>query len=123
MKSQSFWQSLKYAWRGIGEAVRTERNFRIHLSMAGLVLWAALLVKLDAIKLAMLFFTISLVLVCELINTALERVVDLCSGEYHPLARVAKDVAAGAVLLASINAVIMGILIFGGSLWQLFKNF
>lgn len=122
MKTQSFWQSFKCAWRGIREALQSERNLRFHFSMAGLVLALAFILKLDAMRLAMLFFTISLVLVLELINTALERVVDLSCQEYHPLARQAKDMAAGAVLLAAITAVIMGIIIFGGPLGHLLKN-
>src|SRR5205814_4732405 len=76
------------------------------------VLFAGFLTRMSSVELALLAFAISLVILAELFNTAVETVVDLITTDYHPLAKVAKDVAAGAVLVAAVNAVLIGLLLF-----------
>lgn len=85
---------------------------RIHFAAAVAILVAALFFKLSKVEVLVLFITISLVLIAELINTSIETVVDLVTREFHPLAKRAKHLAAGAVLVASLNAVIVGYLLF-----------
>ncbi len=100
--------SFKYAWQGVTYAFRTQRNFRIHLIMGAIALCLSLYFRLSAIACSIISLTIALVLVLELLNTALEAVVDLTVGrEFHQLAKIAKDCAAGAVLIAAIAALII----------------
>ncbi len=103
---------LNYAIRGLVICSKTERNMKIHLFITLAVLVYACYRGLVLWKWALLIMTISLVLITEMINTAVESAVDLCTLDDHPLAQKAKDVAAGAVLLAALNAIIMGMLIF-----------
>lgn len=105
-----FLGSLNCAIEGILWAVKTQRHMLFHLVAAILVLVAALVMRLTFQEFALLALAITLVLFAELINTAIEVVVDLASPEFHPLAQRAKDVAAGAVLLASVGAVVLGYL-------------
>lgn len=100
-----------YAIKGIIHTVKAERNMRIHLAVTILVLIYSFLAKVNKHDFIMIIFAVFLVLVTEMINTAIEAAVDICTEEFHPLAKIAKDVAAGAVLLAAINAVIIGLLI------------
>ena len=106
----SFFSSLNCAIEGVLWAVKTQRHMLVHLLAAVAVLLIALMLRLTLLEFALLALAIILVLFAELINTALEVVVDLVSPDYHPLARRAKDVAAGAVLVASVGALIMGYL-------------
>jgi len=106
----SFIGSLNCAIEGVLWAVKTQRHMLVHLLAAVAVLLIALMLRLTLLEFALLALAIILVLFAELINTALEVVVDLVSPDYHPLARRAKDVAAGAVLVASVGALIMGYL-------------
>lgn len=105
--------SFKYAGQGVSYAFRTQRNFRIHLAIGAIALSLSLYFKLSAVACSIISLTIALVLVLELLNTALEAVVDLTVGrEFHQLAKIAKDCAAGAVLIAAIAAlVIAGVLL------------
>jgi diacylglycerol kinase len=93
--------------------VRTQRNARIHVSIAVLAVIAGLVLDLPGSDWAIIGLTMGFVFVAEMFNTVMETVVDLATEEYHPLARQAKDVAAGAVLIAAITAVAVGILILG----------
>ena len=106
--------SFKYAGQGVSYAFRTQRNFRIHLIIGAIALSLSLYFKLSAVAYSIISLTIALVLVLELLNTALEAVVDLTVGrEFHQLAKIAKDCAAGAVLIAAIAALIIaGVLLF-----------
>jgi len=112
MEKRSLIKSLNYAAEGIIHVLRTQRNMRIHFAAAALVLIFSLFINLSRAEFAILLFAIALVLVTELINTAVEATIDLVSTTYDPMAMIAKDVAAGAVLLASINALVVGYLIF-----------
>lgn len=107
-----FWSSFHYAFSGIMYAVRTQPNMRVHLAVAVLVLLATLLLRLERIYVVAIVLTIALVLALELLNTAIEAVVDLLTVAHHPLAKTAKDAAAGAVFVATIGAVIVGYLVF-----------
>jgi diacylglycerol kinase (ATP) len=100
-------------------AVRTQRNMRFHVVVAVVVLVASLLVGVRKLELAVLVLTILLVFVTELFNTAMEFVVDLATREYHPLAKLGKDVSAGAVLVSSVGALLVGYLVLADDLGPL----
>lgn len=107
-------KSFVYALRGIGYTFKTQQNMRLHLLAAFLVVFFAWFLGVARADLALLVFAITLVLACELINTAVEAAVDLFIGEdRHPLAALAKDAAAGAVLVAAVGAAAVGVLVFG----------
>lgn len=110
LRPKGFLGSLNCAIEGVLWAARTQRHMLVHLLAAVAVLVGALALRLTLLEFALLALAIILVLFAELMNTALEVVVDLVSPEYHELARRAKDVAAGAVLVASVGATIMGYL-------------
>jgi diacylglycerol kinase (ATP) len=112
-------RSFEHAYRGLVYAVRTQRNMRIHVGIATLVLVASLLVEVSKLELTVLVLVILLVLITEMFNTALEFAVDLATKEYHPLAKLAKDISAGAVLVSSIGAVLVGYLILADDLGPL----
>jgi diacylglycerol kinase (ATP) len=112
VKSKNSLASFKFAVDGILHAYRTQRHFRFHFWVVIAVLVASRLFNLDRHQLIMLIFSISLVLVCEMFNTALEAAVDLFTDKYHPLAKHAKDIAAGAVLIATLNAIAVGSYLF-----------
>ena len=112
MKTKSLIESFNIAVHGIIQALKEERNMKIHIAMAILVLVSSLFFDFTRMELLMLFFAISLVIMAEMFNTAIERVVDLVTDKYHPLAKAAKDIAAGGVLIAAINSVIVGYLLF-----------
>ncbi len=100
--------SFQYAGQGVSYAFRTQRNFRIHLIIGTIALSLSIYYQLSAVACSVISLTIALVLVLELLNTALEAVVDLTVGrEFHQLAKIAKDCAAGAVLIAAIAALII----------------
>ena len=100
--------SFQYAGQGVGYAFRTQRNFRIHLIIGAIALSLSLYFHLSAVACSIISLTTALVLVLELLNTALEAVVDLTVGrEFHQLAKIAKDCAAGAVLIAAIAALMI----------------
>lgn len=113
MKAPSFLYSFKYAIRGLFHALRTERNVRFHSCAAIVALASGLYLGFTWSEMLYLWTAIFMVLVSEMINTAIEVVVDLVVGdEYHPLAAIAKNVAAGAVLLAAIYALIVGVYLY-----------
>ncbi|MEJ5198339.1 MAG: diacylglycerol kinase family protein [Anaerolineae bacterium] len=112
-------RSFSYAFAGLAYAVRTQRNLRIHLAIAGAVIVAAALLNVTAAEWAVLSLTIGVVISAELINTVAELAVDLLTQEYHPMAKVAKDVGAAAVVTTAIAAVGVGVAIFGPRLWHL----
>jgi diacylglycerol kinase (ATP) len=102
----SVFGSFRYAWMGIIYAFQTQRNFRIHTFVGAVAIGLGLCLKLAAAELAIIGLTVSLVLAMELLNTAIEAVVDLTVKQtYHDLAKVAKDCAAGAVLISALAAV------------------
>ena len=106
------WRSFNHAFEGIMYAARTQQNMRIHLVIALFVVLASLFLRLERYYVVALVIIIAIVLGLELLNTAVEAIVDLLTVTHHPLAKTAKDAAAGAVLVASICAVIVGYLVF-----------
>ena len=100
--------SFKYAWAGISYAFTTQRNFRIHTSVSVLAVSLGAWLRIEAVEMAVIAMTCAIVMVLELINTAIESVVDLTVKQsYHELAKIAKDCAAGAVLVSAIAAVVV----------------
>lgn len=112
MKVNKLLDSFNYAIDGIIYAVRTQRNMRIHMIVALLVLTACFFYDLTKMELVVICIVITLVIFAELINTAIEFAIDATTNYYHPLAKISKNVAAGAVLVTAINAVVVGYLIF-----------
>jgi diacylglycerol kinase (ATP) len=106
--------SFNYAFEGIIHVLRTQRNMRIHFAVAALVLIAAIVVDVSKIELIALLISITFVLIAEMINTAIEGAIDVATTTFDPMAKLAKDVAAGAVLIATVNAVAVGYLVFAG---------
>ena len=111
-KNQNFLKSFACAICGIKTAIYTQRNVRFHISAAISVVICGVMLSLSAVEWMLVVLAISLVLMAELMNSAVESAVDLVTEEYHPLAKEAKDMAAGAVFLAAIGALIIGIFVF-----------
>ncbi len=105
-------KSLSNAINGIVRAVREERNMKIHLVAASSVLLLSLFFKLSTVEFMILCLTIAFVVVCELFNTAVERIVDIIVSIDHPKAKAIKDISAGAVLVSALTSVIIGCFIF-----------
>ncbi|OPZ73622.1 MAG: Undecaprenol kinase [Firmicutes bacterium ADurb.Bin456] len=104
--------SFQYAVDGLLYALKTQRNMRFHLTAALIVLGAALYFRIGSRDFVLLFFAITLVLMAEMFNTSIEKAVDLFVQEYHHLAKVAKNTAAGAVLVTALNALVVAYVIF-----------
>jgi len=104
--------SFNFAFQGVIHAVRTQRNMRVHLLVAIVVLVAAIVVDVTPMELIALIIAIALVLITEMINTAVEGAIDVATTSFDPLAKLAKDMAAGAVLISTITAASIGFLIF-----------
>jgi diacylglycerol kinase len=111
-------RSVTHAVRGIFFTLKSERNFQVEALVAILVLLLMFWLPLTRTEEAILIMTIVLVLAMELINTAVERVMDILKPRVHPYARVIKDVMAGAVFLVSFGAVLIGILVFLPYFWK-----
>tara|TARA_Y100001968_G_scaffold51762_1_gene42724 strand:+ start:35323 stop:35781 length:459 start_codon:yes stop_codon:yes gene_type:complete len=112
--------SFYYAFQGISYGFLSQRNFRFQVFVGAIVLLMGMLLELNAIKMAMIILTISLVLILELINTAIEATVDLAIGRrFHPLAKIAKDCSAAAVLIASLGSVLLALILLGPPLLAL----
>jgi diacylglycerol kinase (ATP) len=108
----SLLESFNYAFEGIIHVLRTQRNMRIHFLIATSVLLAALFTGVERLELIALLLSIAFVLIAEMINTAIEGAVDVSTTSFDPNAKLAKDIAAGAVLIATVNAVAVGYLVF-----------
>lgn len=111
-KNRTFAESLFNALNGLWYALKHERNMRFHLFATIVVLFFAWFYKITITDLVIILLTITFVIVCELINTAIEKAVDLSCQKFHPLAKVAKDVASAAVLMAALGSAIIGGIIF-----------
>ena len=111
-RGPSILESFNFAFEGVIHVLRTQRNMRIHFAIAAAVLVAALALGVDKGELIALLLAISFVLIAEMINTALEAGIDVATTSFDPLAKLAKDIAAGAVLIATVNAVAVGYLVF-----------
>ena len=117
---KKFINSFKYPMSGLRYAYKNEQNLAVDVGIALLVLIFGFIFKINKYEWAILVLTIGLVISCELMNTAIEAVVDLVTEEYHPLAKVAKDTAAAAVLIFALVAVVVGLIIFVPKILMLF---
>ena len=113
-RSPSIFDSFNFAFEGIIHVLRTQRNMRVHFAVAVIVLVAGLWVGVSKLELIALLLAIAFVFITEMINSALEQAIDVATTSFDPLAKLAKDVAAGAVLIATVNAVAIGYLVFSG---------
>jgi len=104
--------SFNYAFEGIIHVLRTQRNMRIHFLAAAAVLVAAIAIGVTRLELIALMISIAFVLIAEMMNTAIEGAVDVSTTSFDPNAKLAKDISAGAVLIATVNAVVVGYLVF-----------
>jgi diacylglycerol kinase (ATP) len=107
-------ESFNFAIEGVIHVLRTQRNMRLHFAAAVGVIVVAVAVGASKIELSVLLISIAFVLVAEMINTAVEGAIDAATTSFDPMAKLAKDIAAGAVLIASVNAVAVGYLVFAG---------
>jgi len=115
-RSPTLFDSINYAVEGIIHVLRTQRNLRIHFAVAFLVLVAALIVNVKKLELIVLLLSIAFVLIAEMINSAIEAAIDIATTSFDPMAKLAKDIAAGAVLIASVNAIAVGYLVFANKI-------
>jgi diacylglycerol kinase (ATP) len=106
--------SFNNAFEGIIHVLRTQRNMRIHAAVAVVVLIVAVTADVSKLELCVLLLSIAFVLIAEMINSAIEGAIDVATSSFDPMAKLAKDTAAGAVLIATINAVAVGYLVFSG---------
>jgi len=112
MKNRKWLDSLGHALDGIRYTAKNERNFRFQLVCAVLAIVACMFFRVEMWQFMLVATAVFFVLAMELVNTAIEALTDLtCNGEVHPLAKIAKDAAAGAVLLASVFAVVVGVVV------------
>lgn len=122
MKPTRLTDSVNCAIEGILYAARTQKHMRNHFLAALVILGAVLFLRVSSLEFILLVVSVSFVLFAELVNTALELCVDLVSPEYHPIAKAAKDVAAGAVLIAAVGASVMGCLILSRYIFPVYKE-
>lgn len=115
--------SFKNALTGLLFAFRTQRNFRLMIILAILVLGVSLTLGLSPVEITILTWTILIVLVAEMVNTALESVTNLVTQEWRREAKIAKDISSGMVLLSVTGSIIVGILILGPKIWRFFWGF
>ena len=121
-KKRTFFDSLKDCLRGIKNTYKTDANFRREIIIGLLVIVGGLILKLNVTEWIIVILLIGLVLVCELINTAIEKAVDLYTKKYNAAAKVIKDTSAGAVLTISITSAVIGIIIFIPKVIELIKE-
>lgn len=121
--AQNLWISFKFAWAGLYYAFLTQRNFRVHTLIGIVAIALGIFLRLSTVEMAVIGLTIGAVLAMELLNTALEAVVDLTVKQtYHDLAKIAKDCAAAAVLISSLFAVLVAGFLLVPPLWLLFQT-
>lgn len=123
MKNKKLINSFKYAFKGIGSSLKSERNMKIHFAMMVLVIIAGIFLNISIWEWITCFILFGLVISLEMVNTAIEIVVDMVSPEYNLKAGHVKDIAAGAVLVNAIAAFIVGLLIFLPKIIRLFIKF
>jgi diacylglycerol kinase (ATP) len=112
-------KSFKYASEGVVFTLVTQRNMQIHFAVAFFIMVFCLVLDLSRLEIILVFVAIVMVIAAELVNTAIESVVDLYTDQIHPLAKIAKDTAAAAVMLTGLNSIIVGLLVFYDKIWPL----
>lgn len=117
MRKQSLLIAFKNAFAGIYYCATHERNMRIHIGAGLIVAFLSWWFTLEKYEILILLVTVESVLLAEMINTVVETVVDMVSPEFHPLAKIAKDVAAGAVLITAIFSLVVGYMLFFSKVW------
>ena len=117
--NKSLIKSFVYAIEGISHALKDNRNLRIHFGVGAIVIFAGIFFKANPFEMGVLGIMIMLVIMAEMINTAIEEMVDLIVSEHRQQAKIAKDVAAGMVLVAVVGSVIAGIFIFAPHILKL----
>ena len=117
-KAQGFNNTFKNARKGFSLVLKSEMNIRIHVAVATFVVFLALFLKFSAIEFCLLLFVIGLVIVAEMLNTAIEFTLDsIYHNKYSRMVGMAKDISAGAVMFASLISVLVGIVLFGNKLF------
>lgn len=116
-KAHSLFASFRYAAAGIYFCLRTQRNMRVHVVAGFAAMALGLWLRVPLFALAIVAVVASLVVTMEMLNTAIENAVDLYTHRRHPLAKIAKDVAAAAVLVSAINAALVGVIVLGPPLY------
>lgn len=111
--NKNFIDAWKNAFNGIKHGITSQVNIRIQIVVGIFMILLGVFFGLSKIEWICLMFSIFLVLLAEMVNTAIEATVDLCTSEYHPKAKIAKDVAAGSVVISVLNAVVLGVFLFG----------
>jgi diacylglycerol kinase len=119
---RKFIAGFGHAFRGLWYAMRTQRNMPVHTTIAVVVIIASILLHLSPVEFALIFVAITGVFIAEMFNTVLELCIDLASPQYHDLAKIAKDVAAGAVLANAMLSIIIGLFTLGPHLLALFHR-
>ena len=119
---QSITKAFNAAIEGILYTFKSERNMKIHYCLAVAVLIISLFFDLTKVEMLLLTFAISLVVISEMFNTAIEKTIDMITEEYNPLAKIAKDVAAGGVLIATLNSVVVGYILFYDKLTEISQS-
>ena len=119
---QSITKAFNAAIEGILYTFKSERNMKIHYCLAVAVLIISLFFDLTKVEMLLLTFAISLVVISEMFNTAIEKTIDMITEEYNPLAKIAKDVAAGGVLIATLNPVVVGYILFYDKLTEISQS-
>ena len=122
MKPTRFIDSVNCAIEGILYTARTQKHMRHHFAAAILILTAALMLRVSSVEFILIALAVSFVLFAELLNTAIEVVVDMISPQFHPMAKIAKDVAAGAVLVAAFGTAILGYLVLAKYLFPFHRG-
>ena len=115
-------RSFVYAVRGLGYVLKYERNGRIHLLFAFFAFGLGVYLHVTDVELAAIFFAIIIVFLAEIFNTAIEKTLDIIETKHHPMIEIVKDMSAGAVLVAAIAAVMMGVVIFTPYIWRLWAG-
>src|SRR6266446_10975915 len=118
----NFIAGFGFAFSGLWYVLRTQRNARVHIAIAILAILLGIVLHISTVEFAIVFVAITGVFIAEMFNTVFEICVNLASPDYNPLAKIAKDVAAGAVLLNAILSIVIGLLVFVPHLWGIFKR-
>ena len=113
MPPHSIWRSMGFAFDGLRHAFRSQRSLRIESLIAGLIVVIGFALDISRLEWVIVIISIFFIIGLELVNTAIEAVVDLVSPEYHPVAKAAKDVASAAVLTSAVGGLVAGLVIFG----------